>query len=179
MILTNREDLKVEDLKKYIKYDPDTGQMFRILRLSKTQTEHTCNQLVKGSNNRGYKWLRLHGLMFLAHRLAWFYMIGEHPVDEIDHINGDRQDNRWCNLRQVTPFENSRNQGNRQDNTSGCRGVTFHKHSGKWVARISHKGIRYDLGYFSNIDAAINVRKQAEIDFKYHPNHAARESWVK
>lgn len=113
--------------------------------------------------------------MFLVHRLVWLYMTGEHPNGEIDHINGNRKDNRWENLRLVTAFENARNQGERKDNTSGCRGVT--RNGAGWLVRISHKGVRYHLGTFRDKNEAIAVRKQAERDLNYHPNHAKRESW--
>ena len=104
-------------------------------------------------------------------------MTGHHPSGEIDHINGDRLDNRWVNLRDVTAFDNARNQGERKDNTSGCRGVT--RNGAGWMARISHDGVRYGLGTFRNKSDAIHTRKCAEEYLEYHPNHAKRESWTR
>lgn len=175
--LAKREDLTVEELKHHFKYDPVTGDFTRVVGFDSWCREIPDNHLIIECNNRGYRWVRFKNLNFLVHRLVWLYMTGDHPTDEIDHIDGDRQNNSWSNLRHVTAFENSRNQGERKDNTSGCRGVTFSKRNRKWCTRISHKGVRYSLGYFVNIEDAIQTRKQAEKDFKYHPNHAARSSW--
>jgi hypothetical protein len=172
-----RLELTESELKRYFTYDPMTGEFKRILRRTRWQGDVPCSELITGKNNRGYYWVKINRHMYLVHRLIVLYMTGVHPRGEVDHINGDRLDNRWGNLRDTSPFENSRNQGNREDNTSGCRGVTFSKNSDKWVARISHQGVRYSLGYFPTKEEAIEARKEAEQRFGYHPNHARRESW--
>ncbi len=173
--LQRREDLTLDYFKEHFSYDSLTGDMRRIKRYYSKGTHGTCDILLREFNNRGYYWVNIRGLYFLVHRLAWFCMSGEHPDGEIDHINGDRKDNRWENLRLVTAFENSRNQGERKDNTSGCRGVT--KNGVGWAVRISQNGVRYHLGTYRDKAEAIAVRKQAEKDLNYHPNHAKRESW--
>lgn len=177
--INSRADFTFDDVIKHYNYDPDTGDFTRVLSYDGWLNEVECSKLIRGKNNRGYYWDRMFNMNMLVHRLIWLYMTGRHPDGEIDHINGVRMDNRWCNLRDVTPFENSRNQGNRMDNTSGCRGVTFNTRSNKWVSRISHKGVRHSLGYFKTKEEAVEVRKAAEIKFKYHENHASRESWRK
>lgn len=175
-----RSDITQEQIRKYFSYKKTTGEFYRIVRRDSWGNEYKVKELITSTNNRGYFWVNVFGNMCLVHRLVILYVTGKHPSGEIDHINGDRLDNRWCNLRDVTPFENSRNQGNRKDNTSGCRGVTYVK-SGRglkrWKARISHEGIRHDLGCFMTKEEAIDARVNAEIDFGYHPNHAKRESW--
>lgn len=173
--LARREDLKIETLKEHFFYQPETGLFKRIKRYDSHGQARAIDSPITDCNNRGYYWTNCFGLMFLVHRLAWFYETGNHPDGEIDHINGDRKDNRFCNLRLVDAFENSRNQGERKDNTSGCRGVT--RNGGGWAVRISHNGVRYHLGTYKDKDEAIRIRKQAERDFGYHPNHATRESW--
>lgn len=182
MTLPSREHLTHEQVLHHYHYDPLTGVMTRIIEYNGWCKPVSCCKPIVSSNNRGYFWDRLFNLNFLTHRLIWLYMTGEHPENEIDHINGIRKDNRWCNLRSVTAFDNARNQGERKDNTSGCRGVTYRK-SGRglkrWVARISHMGVRHMLGYFETFEEAVKVRKQAEIDFEYHENHAKRSSWEK
>lgn len=182
LTIPSREDLTHEQVLHHYHYNPVTGVFKRIVEYDSWCNPMSCDKVITAFNNRGYYWDRLFNLNFLAHRLIWLYMTGEHPANEVDHINGNRKDNRWCNLRAVTAFENSRNQGERKDNTSGCRGVTYRK-SGRglkrWVARISHKGTRYLLGYFETFEEAVNVRKQAEIELGYHENHAKRSSWEK
>ena len=182
LLISKREDLTHEQVLSHYDYNTLTGELHRVIEYDGWNNSSCCFKLVDGRNNRGYRWDKLFGHMFLAHRLIWFYMTGEHPNGEIDHIDGDRLNNRWDNLRHVDAFENARNQGERKDNTSGCRGVSYVKSgrgSKRWLARISHKGTRYILGRFNTFEEAVKVRKKAEIDYKYHHNHAKRESWVK
>lgn len=177
----DKHSLTQEQLMRVVTYCPDTGVMTRIKKIHpKTQREYECSSPVKGKNNRGYFWLNLFGRMYLVHRLAFLYMTGKHPENEIDHVNGDRSDNRWGNLRECSSEENSRNQGVRKDSTSGVRGVTYNtcktwRTTKRWTARISHKGQRILLGNFSSFDDAVAARKRAEIEYGYHENHAKRE----
>lgn len=174
-----RLTLTEEELKRYYTYDPITGEFRRILRRTRGGVV-PCSDLITSKNNRGYLWVKVGGKMCLVHRLIVLYMTGEHPKGEVDHINGDRLDNRWVNLRDTNVFENARNQGNRTDNTSGCRGVTYHRNhlaEKKWQARISNHGVRYSLGYYLTKEEAMAARKGAEAILGYHPNHARRESW--
>lgn len=106
-----------------------------------------------------------------AHRAAWAIHYGEWPKGQVDHINGDTTDNRICNLRVVTGRENSRNQKRRKSNTSGCMGVTYESHCGKWRARINSGGKRLSLGLFVTKEEAISARHAAQIKFGYHENH--------
>ena len=100
---------------------------------------------------------------YKAHRLAWFYVHGEWPDGEIDHINWVKNDNRICNLRVVTHSENMQNT-RRQD-----KGVTFKR--GYWRARISLNKHQIFLGHFKNKEDAIAARKAAEL--KYHSHRVA------
>lgn len=177
-----KSDLSESTLKRYFIYSPISGEFRWIVRRDRWGNEHPCDKLVDGRNNRGYRWVRFFGETHLVHRLIVLYMTGSHPVGEIDHIDGDRLNNTWSNLRDVDAFENSRNQGNRVDNTTGFRGVTY-RSTGRglkrWKARISHMGTRYDLGEYLTQGEAVSARISAESKFGYHPNHARRESWHK
>jgi hypothetical protein len=174
-----KTDLTQELLKRYFTYDPESGNFIRIIRRNRWG-ERVCFETIVSRNNRGYFWVRIFGEIYLVHRLVFLYMTGKHPYGEVDHVNGDRLDNRWVNLRDVNPFENSRNQGNRIDNSTGVRGVTY-RSTGRglkrWKARISHMGRRYDLGEYLTKEEAVTARMVAEKQFGYHPNHARRESW--
>lgn len=90
----------------------------------------------------------------LAHRLAWFITTGALPKDEIDHINRDRQDNRFSNLRDVPAYLNGRNRADRPDNTSGYAGVTWNKKAQRWQAQANFGGKNRYLGLFANKDEA-------------------------
>lgn len=176
-----RSEITQEMVQDFFHYNQLTGVFTRLKEYDSYGNIRLINEPVLGKNNRGYHWCGVFGKQCLVHRLVWLYMTGEHPTDEIDHVNGIRDDNRWCNLRQVTAFENSRNQGVRRDCTSGVRGVTYvdrtnYRGRSYWQARISQKGVRYCLGHFKTKEEAVEARKQAEIDFGYHQNHGKRES---
>ena len=98
-------------------------------------------------------------------------MEGSYPPDQIDHINGDRADNRWTNLRHANNTENSRNTKIACNNSSGVTGVCFNKREQKWRAAIGNNGKVISLGDFDNFDDAVRARKEAEKLYNYHPNH--------
>lgn len=181
-INTDKHSLTIETLSKYLTYDPCTGVFKRIATRKNAGKLKIldCDYVITSMNNRGYLWTKIEEHVYLCHRLAVLIMTGRHPPNEVDHINGNRLDNRWENLRETTAFENSRNQGIRKDCTSGTRGVSYlssSRHIKRWIARISHMGVRYHLGYYLTKEEAIEARKKAEIDFGYHENHAKRQSW--
>lgn len=117
-------------------------------------------------HDAGYLAGSIAGFPRLAHRVAWLVTHGYWP-HEIDHINGDRADNRLVNLREVTRKVNSENHAIPRNNTSGAPGVFYHKASGRWYARIAKKY----LGMFTTFEEALAVRKAAESEHGYHPNH--------
>ncbi|NOD87414.1 MULTISPECIES: HNH endonuclease [unclassified Ruegeria] len=121
-------------------------------------------------DRKGYMRGAVERFPLYAHRAAWAIMYETWP-DYIDHINGDRSDNRILNLRNVTPSDNQKNQKRRLDNSSGVIGVSFHKHMRKWQAQICSHGKQHHLGVFNDKTAAIAARKAAEIEFGFHPNH--------
>jgi hypothetical protein len=94
---------------------------------------------------------------------------GDEPQD-IDHINGNRRDNRIANLRAVDRRENMRNARLRSNNTSGIVGVTFSRDRKKWVAQINDGKVR-SLGRFDKFEDAVEARKAAERRAGFHPNH--------
>jgi hypothetical protein len=164
-------DISAEEARSLLGYDPVTGAFIRKVK--------TCNRVKAGSpagsiNGSGYIRIRLKSKQYLAHRLAWLVMTGEFPPDQVDHINGDVTDNRWCNLRAVTRQENDRNRAVRCDSTSGCIGVRRHSRADGWVARITVSGTRINLGYFKDLAAAVAARKNAEAENGYHKNSGRR-----
>jgi hypothetical protein len=127
--------------------------------------------LAGNKKQRGYIGIGLNGGDYKAHRLTFLYMTGSFPPDQVDHINGVTDDNRWANLRASTNAENSRNTCLRSDNTSGVLGVCWHKRDGAWIANIRKDGRKHHLGYFANLADAIAARKAAEVKYGFHPNH--------
>ena len=90
----------------------------------------------------GYIEIGINNSRFYAHQLAWFFETGEW-VDQIDHRNQIRNDNRFLNLRKATGSQNQSNIAFRSDNTSGFKGVTHDKRRGKWTADVRFEGRRY------------------------------------
>ena len=173
--------METETLKQIVSYDPETGRltwlprplsMFKCLRDCAAWNAKYAGQIAFNTTwPNGYKAGHIFKKTQLAHRVAWALATGEWPDSQIDHVNGDRSDNRLVNLRKATPEDNQKNTKQRIDNTSGVKGVDFQKSSGLWRARIVHNKRRVEIGKFINYDCAVAARKAAEREYGYHPNH--------
>ena len=106
-----------------------------------------------------------------AHRLAWFFVYGEWPQKQIDHINGNKSDNRISNLRLATASQNLSNKGITKSNTSGYKGVSFNRTKKKWMASIKVNKKSINLGYFLTPEEASEAYKAAAI--KHHGEFAS------
>lgn len=146
------------ELKSLVHYNPDTG----IFTHTKARPNVKAGTVAGSVYNGGYIRIGVGGTVYLAHRLAWFYVYGEWPNQELDHINRIRTDNRISNLRQANTAENCQNRSRRSDNTSGHPGVCWFKKREKWVARIAINQKRMHLGYFDDIDEAISAYEAAK-----------------
>ncbi|WP_034689891.1 HNH endonuclease [Acidovorax sp. MR-S7] len=121
-------------------------------------------------DGRGYQSIMISRKGYRSHRLAWLHVYGEWPDGDIDHINGDRSDNRITNLRVCTNAENGQNRGLNKNNKSGYVGVSFNAQSGKWQAHIHADGRRHRLGEFSvKEDAASAYARAKENLHPYQP----------
>ena len=126
-------------------------------------TKHKGFPAINADKGNGYKFGRMYGINVLAHRVAWCLYHGYWPSMLIDHINGNRSDNRKENLRDVSAQDNNRNRVRPPKNE--YFGITYFKERKKWVARISVDGVNKCLGYFDNAHDAGNARAKAEKDF--------------
>lgn len=107
-----------------------------------------------------------------THRVIWCMVTGGWPENDIDHIDGDRTNNKWSNLRSVTKYENKRNMSIRSDNSTGVVGVSWDTRKLKWSVRITDTDSNHKFkGYFSDFNQAAEVRKYWEGVYKYHENH--------
>lgn len=160
----NSEDKSItrENIIRLLDYNPETG-----IFLWKDDRQCIRAGSVAGFTERkGYRSIKVLNRTFKAHRLAWFIFYGEWPKDQIDHINRDKSDNRIANLRESSNSSNQWNSGVYSNSTTGYRGVSWHKKSQKYWARIGHQGRRIDIGLFdcpheaalAFNDAAIKLR---------------------
>jgi hypothetical protein len=163
-------------LQKYFTYSSDTGEFHRLFIRDRWGNETPVIKKVGTVRDDGYLEINILNKVYKSHRLAWLYMTGVWP-DEVDHVNGVRSDNRWCNLREVDKHANMKNRGLNHNNTSGTSGITWFKDTNQWRVRINHDGRRISLGLFDTIDEAVAARKGAERILGYHENHGKRPSW--
>lgn len=142
-------------LLEFLHYSPDSGYFtWRVRRGRMAYPGAKAGTL----SSCGYYQIGLLGSRNMLHRLAWFYVYGEMPEHEIDHINGNRSDNRISNLRAATRNENNHNCTVRKDSTTGVKGVSVHR--GRYIARVRVNGKRCHIGCFGTIDeAALAVQK--------------------
>ena len=160
-------------LKQVLHYDPRTGEFIRRITLS---SRAIAGSRVGAPNSEGYRFVKIDGILYRCHRLAWLYVTGEWPENQIDHINGNRADNRFENLREATTSQNSHNRrGPNVDNRSGALGVCWHKAAKKWHARIAVECRRIDLGFFDDFADAVSARRAAEKKHygEFAPQHTA------
>lgn len=122
-------------------------------------------------HGNGYLSGRLFDRNVYAHRAAWAIYYGRMPEGQIDHINGDRSDNRIENLREVSNAENAHNQKARDDSTSGVLGVHKRGDTGRWTAYVNRDGKRHCLGCFDTKAEAIAARRDEERRLGFHENH--------
>ena len=131
-------------VRELFEYNPETGEFIR--RVARGGERRGAR--VKTLTDKGYLRIGIDGADYRAHRVAWLYVHGEWPADQLDHINGKRSDNRIANLRLASHAENSRNRYRSRNNTSGYKGVDFNR--GRWRALIGTGGKNLHLGYFSS-----------------------------
>ena len=172
-------DLTAQHLKEVVHYDPQTGS-FHWLDRPRSQFSTSqgygawrakCLGREAGTpTGQGYRRVSIDNRVYLAHRLAWLYVHGKWPSQNIDHINGDGADNRIANLRDVSNTENHKNLRLTKTNKSGVSGVRRTKY-GTWTAAIWDRARVIRLGSFETMAEAVAARKTAERDFGYHPNH--------
>lgn len=151
-----------ETLCKYFDIDIDAGTFSWLPTISVKGVKHTNS--VGTYDKDGYHVICIKGKQYKAHRPIWLYAYGELPKHNIDHINGNKADNRICNLRDCTPSENMMNYSIRSDNTSGTKGVHYHKRLGKYWAYGDIKNKRTTIGYFLEYEDAVKARKKFEIE---------------
>jgi len=161
----------MDRLKETLHYSPDNGVF--TWRITKSRNVK-AGRIAGHVNGKGYRVISLDGKLYRAARIAFLYMTGHWPIKHIDHINHNRSDDSWDNLREVSNQDNCKNRSLRSDNTSGAVGVCWCKRNKKWVSNIKTSNKRIHLGYFASLGAAVAARKAAEMKYKFHANHGSK-----
>lgn len=155
------------ELKEWVSYNPESG-IFTAIKKSKGRC---IGDICGSSTKRGYLRFNVCGFLGYSHRFAFLYMTGSEPTKEIDHINHIKNDNRWCNLRDVTHKENHKNKSLRSNNKHGCHGIRKMNGCTKWSAVINVNGKARVISSHVNKSDAILVRKNTEAKYGFHINH--------
>lgn len=149
------QELTAKRLRYLLRYDKKTGRMYWRQYRQRVQrhAEAGCKE-----NSDGYWQIRVDGVLYYRSRLAYLYVTGSWPADQIDHINRNRCDDRWCNLRPVTRRQNQQN----RTKASGLPpGVSWHKRSERFHAHIGIAGKKKHLGCFDSPREAAQAYKAA------------------
>ncbi len=161
--MTQSKPITAERLRELLSYDPETG-IFRWRdpsRRKRGNPDGTAGCLYKGG------WLRIQvdEGNYAAASLAWLYMTGEWPAQQVDHEDLNRSNNRWRNLRPATPSQNCANRGISSSNTSGAKGVSWEPRIKKWRALLQPRGQKkIHLGYFTSVEEAKAAYDKAALE---------------
>jgi hypothetical protein len=180
-----RDDLTPEFMRSVIRYDGsdfwwlERPEAHRTLFSPPLYSLERWNRNFAGTkvklhhHRNGYSTIRVHSLTVMTHRAIWVLHYGAWPKGEVDHINGNRADNRIENLRDVSKAGNMRNQYARRNSISGFPGVHFRKGKKRkpWVARIGKRGTWITLGYFATREEAIACRKREQVKYGFTERH--------
>lgn len=147
-------NLTQQRLQEVLRYEPETGHFYWKVRPS-NRTDMGKRAGYVGP--WGYHVISVDAVKYRANRLAWLYMTGAWPKDQVDHINCDRGDDRWENLRAATIRQNRFNCLPRKDSRTGVVGVT--KVGRRYAAYIKVRGVVHRLGRFDTIEDAASARK--------------------
>lgn len=151
-------------------YDPLTGDLrfkdpgpgaYGTLKGYRIFKRKCVGKIARTPHSSGYICVNVLGQSILAHRLIWAIVTGRDPGVTIDHIDGDRANNRWANLREATRSQNAMNRRVRSDNTSGATGVCWHAATRQWAASIGSGKTRVHLGLFDDIVSAKRAYRAA------------------
>lgn len=174
-------ELTYAQVSELLKYDPETGKLFWLSRpremFRTTQQWKTWNTRFSGTEalptvgHAGYSNGRILGRPHAAHRVAWLLYYRQWPSRDIDHINGDKSDNRIANLRDTSKQDNMRNMRQAKNNTSGVTGVFWNKASAKWQVGICVNSTTIYLGLFETFEAAVDARINAQTSFGFSKRH--------
>ena len=158
-----KKKLTQERLRELLDYDPRTG----IFIWKRKRGSKAAGSIAGGPDLDGYILISIDRVRYKAHRLAFFWMLGYFPENDVDHIDRITSNNRWKNLREASRSCNNINGRVRKNSLSGVTGVTWDKNNKRWIAKITHSKKGIYLGSFMTIAEAASVRLAEEKKYGY------------
>jgi hypothetical protein len=157
-------NLTAEFIREILDLTPETGELRWRFRADypKKWNSRFVGKIAGGPSGAGGRWqIRINDRLYLGYRLAWLHQYGEWPMADLDHKDGNIEDDRPTNLRLATPAQNGANRGAQKNNTSGFKGVSFDKQTGRWRAKIKANGRHISIGRFDTPEAAATAYAEA------------------
>jgi hypothetical protein len=161
MMLGKEANITLDEIQEVLRYDANTGEFCWLVPKNSFRGKAKVGSVAGSITDTGYRTIYIKGANYKAHRLAFLYMTGAWPSLYVDHIDGDRLNNRWSNLREANKSENCKNQGLSSRNKSGCKGVWWDKAREKYQAYITADGKRHNLGRFDSLEEARSAYERA------------------
>lgn len=167
-----KNDITQSELKSQFDYDAEDGVLIKKFRNGKPYNRVCGNK----PDCRGYGQIRINRKKYATHRLIWLYHYGEFPSEFIDHIDGDKMNNRIENLREVDQVVNGHNHKFHKNNKSGFSNVSWDKKKEMWRVQMCIYYKRIFVGYYRTMEEAIHAAKLAKI--KYHPTSPVAKKYA-
>jgi hypothetical protein len=161
--MSKKLGISISALQERFGYDPETGVVFF---KNDVRSGRENRMLIARAGDRagyvapiGYRYVSFQKVRLLEHHVVWALMTGDWPRKQLDHINRQKADNRWENLRECNGVENAANTAKSSRNTSGFKGVSYFKPAKLWAAQIMYNGQKSHLGYYRTPEAAYEAYK--------------------
>lgn len=168
-----KKDITQEELKSMFDYDSENGWLIRKFRFGKLYNKPCGHKPA----SRGYGKIKINREWYATHRLIWLYHYGEWPSEFIDHIDGNKVNNRIENLREVNQQANCHNYKILKKNTSGFPNVYWHESLKKYRVRIEVSNKPIHIGYYSSYEESVLVAMIAKIE--HHPSSPQAKEYFK
>jgi hypothetical protein len=173
-------NLTYAEVSKLLKYDASTGSltwaarpesMFSSARACNAWNARYAGKVAMSLGYYGYRVVSIRKNRYMAHRIVWLLETGAWPSGEIDHIDQNRSNNCFQNLRDVPRSVNMKNKKRQTNNSSGLSGVSWMRANSKWAAYLNNNGKRKHLGLFSTKEEAFAARLSAASSSGYSEIH--------
>lgn len=167
LCILHNNDMKISTpiFHELFSYDSKTGNILQQKKRPKVKVGEIAGSITP----KGYRYIQAKGRKYPAHHLVWYFETGSFPSLFIDHIDGNKLNNHFLNLREVTIKQNNEHRGKQKNNSSGYKGVTFNKRLNKFIAQIQHNSKQLHIGIFDTaLEASEAYEQKAKSLFSHY-----------